>query len=394
MMSGLMVVLAVLYIMQDEKNFELSLLELFNNALSPEDEAALFKQINEDIEKRQYFENFESIWRLASSKQIAEIDLELELGLLKNKIGKNSARIISIGLPEVSEPNIRSKKQFGFARLIRGLVAVACLVLIFIVIRSFYNTGIREESAMPTQTKAVKANVVYHEINESKEAKLIKLNDGSRVLLFEKSEITYLNNFDSLRNVVLTGKARFVVSKDKKRPFTVFGGGVSTQVLGTQFTVTAYHNSKTTVVQLHEGRVVVKLPDGLKKPPKNYFLRAGQELFFNKRTFEVNIITKNPIRSIKKLSDVNFVNKDLPDFPQDGSNSWYMFNNQSLSEVFEQLASMYNVTISYKKQDIKNRKFIGMFNQTDSLENILKLISTVNDLKVKKNKNGFVLYKQ
>jgi hypothetical protein len=380
--------------MEDEKEFEALILRLFNNELTREEEATLFEQINSDIEKRRYFEDFESIWRLATIKQACELDLVSELSALRKKIENNSARVIRIGLPEINEPNIYLKKRFRLAPFFRGFTAAASVLLIFTVFGIFYNIETKEKSNTPIPHKAASINVVHREVNQSAKARLIELNDGSRILLYEKSEVTYLDNFDSLRNIALTGKARFIVSKDKKRPFTVIGGGIRTTVLGTQFTVTAYRNSKKTLVQLHEGKVVVHIPDNLKKHKKNYFLRAGDELLFNKHTFEVNVINKSLNKSIKKRAEIKYVNKDIPHLPQNSSTPWYMFNNQSLGEVFDQLSSIYNVKVSYKRLDVQNRKFIGKFNQTDSLESILKQIGTVNDLRVKKNKNGFVLYKE
>jgi transmembrane sensor len=66
-----------------------------------------------------------------------------------------------------------------------------------------------------------------------------------------------------------------------------------------------------------------------------------------------------------------------------------MFNNQSLSEVFDALAAMYDVRIVYSKEDIKNMYFIGTYEKSDSIERILNEIALLNKLQISKLDNGF-----
>jgi hypothetical protein len=91
----------------------------------------------------------------------------------------------------------------------------------------------------------------------------------------------------------------------------------------------------------------------------------------------------------KQREDVA-VSKTTPDDPSLPKNkgSWYMFNNQPLSEVFDQLGSMYNVEITYNKKEIANIYFIGSFEKTDSIGKILSKIAITNNLKITKAKEG------
>lgn len=75
---------------------------------------------------------------------------------------------------------------------------------------------------------------------------------------------------------------------------------------------------------------------------------------------------------------------DNPSVPKLGRGSWYMFNNQPLEQVFNQLEGMFNVDIAYTRKDISKIYFIGTFNTSDSLDDILKQISVLNNLKVTK----------
>jgi transmembrane sensor len=378
--------------MEDEKEFEALVTRLLANELSSQEEAAFFEQLELDPEKTQLFENYQSLWRLSVINDTPVIDTGLELSILKNKLEDYTAKVIPLGLPEEKpEPAINSEaKFFTPARLIRAISVAASILLIFVLAKNFSSAETKEKFTAPVVDEVVKSsNSFYRQVNDSEKPKLISLSDGSEVLLYEKSEITYQKVFGVSRKIVLKGRARFHVAKDKNKEFVVIGGGLQTKAIGTQFTVSAYENSKNTVVQLHEGKVMVGAADGFAGFSQNYFLIAGDELFFNKKTSEIKI-SKKPKSTFKKSFNVD---NDYPDLPQNKTRPWYMFNNQPLGEVLETLGSLYNVTVSYKKNDVKNRRFIGMFNQTDSLENILKQIAIVNDLKVKKNTDGFVLYK-
>lgn len=68
-----------------------------------------------------------------------------------------------------------------------------------------------------------------------------------------------------------------------------------------------------------------------------------------------------------------------------------MFNNQSLEQVFDQLALLYNVDIVYSKKDVFNIYFIGKFNKSDSLEAVISQISAVNNLTVTRQNNKFII---
>jgi transmembrane sensor len=59
-----------------------------------------------------------------------------------------------------------------------------------------------------------------------------------------------------------------------------------------------------------------------------------------------------------------------------------MFNNQTLSDVFDQLALLYNVDIQYSERDLRNKYFIGKLEMKDSLSEIMRDIALLNKLSV------------
>jgi hypothetical protein len=71
-----------------------------------------------------------------------------------------------------------------------------------------------------------------------------------------------------------------------------------------------------------------------------------------------------------------------------------MFNNQSLPEIFDALAEMYDERIVYAKKDVKNMYFIGTYDKSDSLEKILKQITLLNNLRLTKQNDTFRIERQ
>jgi hypothetical protein len=68
-----------------------------------------------------------------------------------------------------------------------------------------------------------------------------------------------------------------------------------------------------------------------------------------------------------------------------------MFNNQPLDDVFKQLENIYAVEILYSNNDVRNKYFIGKFEKSEPVENVLMKLANLNGLKVFKNNNNYIL---
>jgi ferric-dicitrate binding protein FerR (iron transport regulator) len=179
---------------------------------------------------------------------------------------------------------------------------------------------------------------MHHEVNTSGKEKRVQLPDGSLIVLADKSEIGYREPFRDKRDITLRGKAYFKVAKDKTRPFTVISGVVSTTALGTEFTVTAFENTSQIIVRLYEGKVVIKpVEKGNLKLRKEVYLLPGQQFVYGGKS-----VTKMKMAPSTEATPEELLVRELPldnpSIPQDNEGSWYMFNNQSLDQVFDQLA--------------------------------------------------------
>lgn len=274
----------------------------------------------------------------------------------------------------------------------RLAVAASVIAVIALSYLFFTDKPVNQSVVKNDVEKAVPAASVRRVVNNTGKDKKIELGDGSEVVLSDGSEIAYNEPFKSDRQINLSGKAYFKVAKDKTSPFTVVTGNVSTTALGTAFTITTYRNYHRLIVRLYEGRVVIRSQKDESSLPDSVFLKPGQQFTYNKGSkystgwFKL----QNESKSEKVLK--REYSYDNPSIPEDGG-SWYMFNNQSLVQVFEQLGEMYNAEIIYNSKEIENLYFIGKFNAQDSLEHILSQIGRLNNLSIEKKNNKFIISK-
>jgi transmembrane sensor len=226
--------------------------------------------------------------------------------------------------------------------------------------------------------------------NTGKREMSLTLPDNSTVKLFSGTHIRYrqdLGHYDK-REVEVTGKAVFEVTKNEQQPFIVSNEGIHTTVLGTTFDVEGCPRSEQVIVKLYEGRVLVslaRLASGNER--KDYYLVPGQEFVFSRNDRDVAIHEFGKAKNAGTDLAKNGVKRP------DSLSNWYMFNNQNLAEVFDQLSAIYNIEIQYSRKDISNMYFIGKLEKKDSIGKIIHDIALLNHLSVTNHNGGFVIRK-
>ena len=290
----------------------------------------------------------------------------------------------------------QTTKKTGTLRIMRRVAAAAVVLLLAGLGWRYLNTGSREPqvaAAKPVTANSI-AIITRHETNHTGRNKTIQLEDGSLIILSNNSEIVYQLPFTNARNIRVAGKAFFKVAKDKTKPFTVTSGPITTTALGTAFTVAADKDLGHIVVRLYEGKVVIKAVNKSDRHMrKDIYLMPGQEFVYaaeapvRKHAFNINSTTA-PEEIMAQETEA-----DDPSLPQNNRSSWFQFNNRPVSEVFDQLAEIYKVKIVYDKKDVQNIYFIGKYNSTDSVETILKRISTLNHLTITRNDTAYIISK-
>lgn len=188
------------------------------------------------------------------------------------------------------------------------------------------------------------------------EKKEILLEDGSIIVLNSNSSITYSEEFNTSRDIKLTGEAYFKVFHDEKRPFTVQTHDVKVRVLGTSFDINSY-NHRQTKVSVLTGKVEVTSPTGKK----------------------VHII-KNQEADLTADSDFQIFQEDSSERIAWTSNI-IMLRNTTLSETAKIIENWYNVDITFEDQTLEKLTISGKF-KDEKLENVLESIAFLKQLKI------------
>ena len=374
--------------MEHTEQYDALLIRYLLNELPAAAEKEVVEWINASKENRLYFEKLKEVWQLTGIKQSADkINVHQEWEQLKHRLAVHNPEAVS---SEHMDEDVPPKSGILHRIWVRAAVAASILLVIGMVGYYISSQGPKRQEVVQDNKGKVNPVLVSvkHTVNTTGQPMEVSLQDGSVITLSDKSEISYQEPFITRRDIALTGEAHFKVAKDATRPFTVYSGALFTTALGTEFSVAAFAKAENIKVRLYEGKVVIRPVDSMDTKWKaDIYLLPGQELVYDNKTMATIV---RPFRMNKAtVADGN--NNSSDTYSKDAT--WYMFNNQSLAQVFDQLEEMYGVTIIYTKKDIQHMYFIGKFNKSDSVENVLKQISTLNNLKVIKKKNQFIITK-
>ena len=181
----------------------------------------------------------------------------------------------------------------------------------------------------------------------------LKLADGTDVWMFADSEIRFPTRFKgNKREVYLSGEAYFEVHHDPSRPFYVKTTSLDVKVLGTSFNVKAYDDMDVVETSLVEGVVSVK----------DNVLRPNMQAVFHKNTGDF---------SYRKINGDNYrLRKERV----------FVFENERLDDILQEMARWYDFDIFYQNPDIADKQFglkLEKYEHVDSLLRILELTGEV-----------------
>lgn len=184
----------------------------------------------------------------------------------------------------------------------------------------------------------------------------IVLPDSSRVWLNAASVLKYPTNFDNKnRTVELKGEAYFEISPDKQRPFLVKSDRQLTQVLGTQFNISAYPEEETVKTTLVEGAVSV-VPSSSKEN------KAGNLATILKPGEQSTVL--NGEMSIAKVDLTPYI-------------SWkkgvFYFDETRLVDAMRQLSRWYDVEVVYSGK-VPDTYFYGEISRAKTLSAVLTIL--------------------
>ena len=225
-------------------------------------------------------------------------------------------------------------------------LSIAASILLVISFLFIFNQEKTEKAVSLPQKSILNEGIIVQ--NTTPNTREIKLEDGSTVKLSSNSSISYPEHFgDKNRNVYLKGEAFFDVKKDPNKPFIVHAGNITTQVLGTSFSIKSYEEGKTIEVAVKTGRVSVFENDySTTKNRKGIILTPNQKIVFDKQTKEIIptiVATPIPLISLEKLE--TFVFEEMP-----------------VEEVFAKLRKIYGLEIVIENQALNHCIFTGDLN--------------------------------
>lgn len=228
---------------------------------------------------------------------------------------------------------------------------VAAVLLIVISSILIYDTQLKQDT-----TQTASSNYVDY-VNDDIIAKLIKLDDGSMVVLSPNSKLHYPKKFaDTIREVKLEGEAFFEVQKNPKKPFVVYSDNIVTKVLGTSFTVSAFSGQEKSVV-VNTGRVQVSNQDSEKRTISEEVITANQQ---------VVLIQKDGGLEKQSLTVPLALSLEV-------AVRTFKFDNAPLGEIVAKLEEAYHVKINYNQEKYAKATVTASLGQL-SLEEKIKMI--------------------
>lgn len=189
----------------------------------------------------------------------------------------------------------------------------------------------------------------------------LTLSDGTKIHLNSLSRLKYPANFreQDKRTVELEGEAYFEVARDSLRPFEILSQGLIVRQIGTEFSVRSRVSGKVEVA-LVQGSVVLESYLG-----KSVAIRSGQLGIWNAST-----------------DDISVENKELLSYTAWHS-SRFVFYDESLGNLVEELALWYNVEFGFLDEALKDLHFTGSLYRYDDISVILNAIEETVDVNFK-----------
>jgi len=176
----------------------------------------------------------------------------------------------------------------------------------------------------------------------------IYLPDSTRVVLKNISSLTYNSDYVSKnRDVELTGTAYFDVVVNKEIPFTISTAEGTIEVLGTSFLI--QETSDGMEVTVEKGQVKFS---SNKNPDITAVLTRNQKAILLSNEQQINTIPN---------INLNFLY---------WATNTLTYKQSELKDVFNELRQLFNITINYSSEEIKNCRITGVF-RNESVQDII-----------------------
>lgn len=193
------------------------------------------------------------------------------------------------------------------------------------------------------------------------EHKKIVLPDGSTVILNNNSTLEYPEQFSgATRTVKLNGEGYFEIQPDPAGPFIVESGKLKTTVLGTAFNIKTLNGDSGIIVTVTTGKVSVADEHKVLG-----ILTPNEQMVFHTDDKKPDLV------KVAAEEIVQWQKNDL------------FFENITMEQAAAILSQKFNVKITFLNDEGKNCRFTATFLKGESLDEILKVITSFNDAEYK-----------
>lgn len=310
-----------------------------------EEQNELEAWMSSKAENQSTFDSFKKTWdEVGKVEDLAGLDIDNEWAVLQHRL--------DISEEEGIVP-IQGRRR-SIPRLV--MISLAAILLVFLI-------------------STVTLNFFYGTFNERKfvsrtDVELEELPDGSLFTLNKRSSLVYSKDFNTKeRKVTLKGRAFFEITRNTGKPFIIQAGNATIEVLGTSFYVNASDKTRQVEVIVNKGTVALYETDN---PDNKIILEAGEK-------GSLYMLENDLIKSTE--FDPNYL-------------SWktnrLVFKQVKLIEIVALLNELYKSKVIITSKEIEQCNVTVTF-EDQSLEEIINVLESTLDLKVKKKRKKILL---
>jgi transmembrane sensor len=303
------------------------------------------KYINRNCTAQEYDELMVLISDQSNERQLEQMIVDAENNLPDEKLGRKQAERIYQTIINKEESKVIAKsniKNWGFY----GVAASVILLLV-------WGVFLKKHPIQPLN------NVRLMSIKTISDHRLIKLSDGSTVVLNKNSHIDYPAVFmGTKREVTLTGEGYFDIKHNARQPFLVHVGKLTVTVLGTAFNIKSNASGKNVAVTVTRGKVSVS-----KNRQLIGMLVPNHQIVVNEADAKPQLRTINAAKTVKW---------------QAGD---FYFNDVTMDSAITMLSDHFNARIRFDNERVKHCTLTGTFTHNESLQQILKVLCSFNNAK-------------
>ena len=216
------------------------------------------------------------------------------------------------------------------------------------------------------------------------------LTDGTSVWLNAGSRLSYSKNFgEGDRSVHLEGEGFFQVKRENKHPFTVITSEVEIVALGTSFNVKSYTDEDVIQTTLVSGSILVNRITH-KETEKGLTLEPNQQLTYYRETRRLSVSSGDNEKDILDIAEQDEIQRTAigelprvilsrgvdPDIFTAWKDNRLILDDEPFESIAIKLERRFGTNIIIKDEDIRNRRFIGKFDEI-TMEQALRALQFV-----------------